>query len=56
MESQECKIPKWKREQNEVKKQSFDDAFESLGTRLEFHIERKKKVKAKKAVGEKVNS
>ena len=57
MQKENYKIPKWKEKQNEVRKQSFDDAFESLGMRKEFLKAKKKKKTAKKVVQEEnVNS
>lgn len=54
MESLECKIPKWKKKKNEIQKQSFDDAFESLGTRQEFHKAKEEKETIKDVAKEKV--
>lgn len=56
MLTQECKIPKWKKEQDTIQKQSFDDAFKSLGMRQKFSKTKKKKKVAKEVVREKVNS
>lgn len=55
MESQKNKIPKWKKKQNDIRKQSFDDAFESLGTRQEFFKAKKKMAIAKKVICEEVS-
>lgn len=55
MLTQDCKIPKWKKKKNEIKKQSFDDAFEYLGARQEFFKAKKKKV-VKEMACEELNS
>ncbi len=52
MQTQDYKIPKWKKKKDAIKKQSFDDAFESLGARQEFYAAKKKK----EMVCEEVNS
>ena len=52
MQTQDCKIPKWKKKKEEMKQQSFDDAFAALGARQEFYEKKKKK----EVVCEEVNS